>query len=142
MSNEEIRQLAPRQRQHLLNQALHAAQRLQELMAEVGETLPKDAPHLEVVDMGNLTEEHIAKVWVAGRNQQGARGVIRTKADFHNHAVDSIDLDEADITDEHIDRAWAHYLASGAADSYEDTVASAEIGEFIRGVERALRDTR
>lgn len=144
MGGDEIRAMTPRQRGHLLSQAVQAASRLQDYMHELDELLSEDTSHLEVVDFRHITEKNLTDVWFAARDQLGARGVLRTRSDFDAAIGDREDEhgNPVVVTEAHADRAWSYYLEE-KAEGYESAIADQhEYDLFQRLAEDAVRETR
>ncbi|WP_433673927.1 hypothetical protein [Microbacterium gorillae] len=143
MGGDEIRAMTPRQRRHLLSQAVQAASRLQDYMHELDELPAEDTSHLEVVDFRHVTEKNVTDVWFAARDQLGARGVLRTRSDFDAAIGDREDErgNPVVVTEAHADRAWSYYLEE-KAEGYESAIADQrEYDLFQRLAEDAVRET-
>lgn len=122
MDRDEIRSLNDETLLRLDAYLLHAAARIQAARASRGLRHQRtgsttDVEQLELVDYRNVTEAQVASAYIAGVSQGIAGGVLRTKGDFYDHAMDQYGEDDQEV----IDRAWQNFHAEdGLAEHNED----------------------
>lgn len=110
MGGDEIRSLDDETLLRLDSYLLRAAARVQAATAERGLRHERtgstsDVDQLELVDYRNVTEAQVASAYIAGVSQGIAGGVLRTKGDFYDHAMDQ----HGERDQEVIDRAWRNF---------------------------------
>ncbi|MBN9214113.1 MAG: hypothetical protein J0J04_04730 [Microbacterium sp.] len=121
MGGDEIRSLDDDTLLRLDAYLLQAASRVQAARQERGLKHPKSddalaVDQLALVDYRNITEDEIAKAWMAGVTQGKVGGVIRTKSDFYNHARDEHGEEDETV----IDRAWATFTSEDGLEYHNE----------------------
>lgn len=146
MGGDEIRSLDDATLLRLDSYLLRAAARVQAATAERGLRHERtgrttDVDKLELVDYRNVTEAQVASAWVAGVSQGIVGGVIRTKDDFYNHAMD--ELGEGD--EELVARAWEKFHADNGLDAHNSDEHSWGRQEYLTWsstIAESLNDAR